>query len=148
MWEPRVKLAGTYDEHWQKEQFPLLPKDFDVRYFQAAHPDLICRPHLQGNELVRIVGATPEGMIEFKLPSIAIGVAIHPSRGNPERQLALLDTVILRPDEHKLNLIWRSTILCPRKIFDIERVVAFVLRLKTAINMLQEFARYGLESTA
>ena len=28
-WLPRREWAGTYDEAWQKERFPLLPEDFD-----------------------------------------------------------------------------------------------------------------------
>src|SRR5437762_614166 len=28
-WQPRAGYAGTYDESWQKERAPLLPRDFD-----------------------------------------------------------------------------------------------------------------------
>jgi len=133
-WEQRSKFAGTYDEQWQEEQFPLLPEDFDERAFQAAHPDLIHTPYLQGNERVKITGGTPASILEFKLPDIAIGIAIHPNRGGPKREIANLDTLILRPDEHKLNLVWRTTIECPRKVFDIDRVVAFSLKRETALK--------------
>lgn len=33
-WSPRVELAGTYDEKWEKTRQPLLPEDFDERYYQ------------------------------------------------------------------------------------------------------------------
>ncbi|MBE7446401.1 MAG: DUF2169 domain-containing protein [Planctomycetia bacterium] len=133
-WEQRAQYAGTYDEKWKNEQFPLLPEDFDDRAFQAAHPELICTPYLQGNEPVKISGAVPEGVLTFNLPDIAIGIAVHPNHGSPQRRIANLDTVIIRPDERKLNLVWRTTIECPRKIFDIERVVAFSLRRETALK--------------
>lgn len=133
-WEQRAQYTGTYDEKWKNEQFPLLPEDFDDRAFQAAHPELICNPYLQGNEPVKITGVVPEGVLSFNLPDIAIGIAVHPHNDSPQRRIANLDTIIIRPDERKLNLVWRTTIECPRKIFDIERVVAFSLRRETALK--------------
>ena len=32
-WQPRAAFAGTYDEQWMKERMPLLPTDFDRRFF-------------------------------------------------------------------------------------------------------------------
>jgi hypothetical protein len=145
-WEPRLSLAGTYDERWQKDQFPLLPEDFDDRFFQAAPPELVCRPHLQGDELVRVVGAVPEGVLETRLPGLAVGVAVHPLHDEDEVRVAQLDTVILRPDESRLNLIWRSAIRCPRKIFDIEEVIAFTVKLETARQYLQDIEDDGSET--
>jgi hypothetical protein len=135
-WEPRRSHAGTYDERWRREQAPLPPEDFDNHHFQAAHPDLVAVPRLRGDERVRVNGATPDGLLEFSLPGITIGVAVHPRRGSPERRVAHLDTVLLRPDERKLNMVWRSAIRCPRKVFDIERVVAFAVALKTALSIV------------
>lgn len=33
-WSPRVQFAGTYDVCWETERLPLLPKDFQERFFQ------------------------------------------------------------------------------------------------------------------
>lgn len=38
-WVPRVRYAGTYDQHWIENTAPLWPDDFDERYFQSAPPD-------------------------------------------------------------------------------------------------------------
>lgn len=135
-WEQRAKYAGTYDDKWRKEQYPLLPQDFDDRAFQGAHPDLIRTPYLDGNEPVKITGVTTEGVLAFNLPGIAIGIAIHSQNGSAQRRIANLDTVIIRPDERKLCLTWRTTIECPRKIFDIKRIVTFSLRRETALKYL------------
>lgn len=40
-WQPRARYAGTYDEAWTKTRKPLLPKDFDRRFFNAAAPGLV-----------------------------------------------------------------------------------------------------------
>ncbi len=35
-WEPRYKLAGTYDQNWIDNVFPFLPSDFEDAYFQSG----------------------------------------------------------------------------------------------------------------
>ena len=52
-WLPRRAFAGTYDEAWQQNRAPYLPEDFDPRFFNAAHPDLIFDRHLVGGEIGR-----------------------------------------------------------------------------------------------
>ncbi len=69
-WQPRMKLAGTYDKAWQQGRAPLLPTDFDRRFFNAASPGLIAPEYLQGNERVVIENAAPEGRMVFPLPGV------------------------------------------------------------------------------
>lgn len=38
-WMPRRSLAGTYDDAWLKNQWPLPPMDFDYGYWNAAPAD-------------------------------------------------------------------------------------------------------------
>jgi hypothetical protein len=38
-WLPRRTLAGTYDDDWLKNQWPLPPKDFDDAYWNCAPAD-------------------------------------------------------------------------------------------------------------
>jgi hypothetical protein len=108
-WQPRARLAGTYDERWQRERCPLLPPDFDRRYFNAASPGLIAPRYLRGDEPVRLTGMTPDGVLAFLLPGVAppsIGVKLHATR---EQALKLeLDTVIIEPDERRVMLLWRG----------------------------------------
>src|SRR6185312_7848826 len=40
-WQPRLALAGTFDVAWDRTRKPLLPKDFDRRFFNAASPGLV-----------------------------------------------------------------------------------------------------------
>jgi hypothetical protein len=138
-WEPRASYVGTYDDDWRTNQCPLLPLDFDVRHFNTVQPELTSRSYLRGDELVRIVGAVPEGVLQFQLPALAIGVSVEFRRGNPRPGVAQLDTVVLRPDDSKANLVWRMSVRCPRKIFDVELVTAFTVQLKTALQFVPEF---------
>jgi hypothetical protein len=40
-WRPRVQWAGTYDQKWLDTKHPLLPDDFDERYFQCAPEEML-----------------------------------------------------------------------------------------------------------
>jgi hypothetical protein len=108
-WQPRARLAGTYDERWQRDRSPLLPADFDRRYFNAASPGLIAPGYLRGDEPVRVTGMTPDGVLGFALPGVAppsIAVKLRAAR---EQAVKLeLDTVIIEPDERRVMLLWRG----------------------------------------
>jgi hypothetical protein len=107
-WQPRRRLAGTYDSRWERDRSPLLPLDFDERYHNGAHPKLITRGFLAGNEVVSVRGATPRGRLEFALPGIRIGVR-SVTREIVRTDLDVrLDTVVLEPDEGRVSLVWRA----------------------------------------
>ena len=108
-WQPRAALAGTYDEKWMKERMPLLPTDFDRRFFNAASPGLIAPGYLKGNEPVLIENASPGGRLAFQLPGV-FAPKIHVElRGGVHHDLTTnLDTVIINTDENLLFLIWRT----------------------------------------
>jgi hypothetical protein len=86
-WQPRLALAGTYDEAWTKKRAPLLPKDFDRRFFNAATPGLVTADYLAGNEKVLVLGATAEGRWEFRLPGIEAPRCLVATKTDPDREL-------------------------------------------------------------
>ena len=111
-WQPRAKLAGTYDDAWQQQRAPLLAKDFDRRFFNAASPELMTREYLLGNEEVSLENATPQGHLSFKLPGVRPPLMRVQLRGRPDEVLpAHLDSVIVNADEQLLFLLWRSHVI-------------------------------------
>ena len=108
-WEPRARHAGTYDEKWQKERAPLLPRDFDRRFLNAAPPGLIAPGYLRGDEMVAITGTHPRGPVSFRLPAVAPPAADVSCSGREDKRVPLvLDTMIVDMDEAKLLLLWRG----------------------------------------
>lgn len=107
-WRFRQKHSGTYDEHWLNERHPLLPADFDPRFWQCAHPDLIATPHLLGDEdyqLENLHASLPQAT--GQLPSLTLGV--HCMRNDRDDWYVLkLDGVHFdwRSDE-RVMLTWR-----------------------------------------
>lgn len=126
---PRDVYAGTMDQRWLDERFPLRPLDFDARFFHCAVPELASAEPFVGGEAVSIAGMHPAGEVAFRLPRRAFFVgaevdgmmAEHPPR---------LDTVVVHPNDGYADLTWRSVIPTPRPerrlralfVYDKERV--------------------------
>ena len=104
-WQPRSALAGTYDQHWAAQQSPLLPMDFKMEFFNAAHPDLIIKGGLEGGEPVQLVNVCPDGVHTFNLPKYDINVIF---RMGDQRQLCKpkIWTVAFEPDDHRFYMVW------------------------------------------
>jgi len=124
-WEPRLQLAGTYDEAWLANTFPFLPSDFDPRYFQAAPTDqqLPVAAFEAGPVEVMLANLTPEGLTRFTIPHLVAPVAVFPKRGAQEELTAVLDTVLIEPDEERFSLTWRVARPLRKDMFEIAEVL-------------------------
>jgi hypothetical protein len=121
-WQPRASYAGTYDAKWMDECLPFFPKDFDDRYFQAA-PDDQQVPYPRGGEAVTLLNLSPRGTLRFRLPSMRVPIAFIPHQGRATQQEAVLDTVLLEPDENRILLTWRLAWPLRRNAFELKQVV-------------------------
>jgi hypothetical protein len=108
-WEPRRRLAGTYDARWERERMPILPLDFDPRYHNAAHPDLVMPGHLQGREPVEVINASPNGVLRFELPNICPRIECYTVGHERIDVEARFDTLIVEPDVERIQLVWRGS---------------------------------------
>lgn len=120
-WHPRAGFAGTYDEAWQKNRAPYLPKDFDKRFLNMAHPDLVCPGFLQGGEPVQITGMHPKGVLQFDVPQVRLAANITMA-GNIEQPEFDLETLMLEPNQMKLGMVWRAALPCDKKVLKISEV--------------------------
>ncbi|RKH30264.1 DUF2169 domain-containing protein [Corallococcus sicarius] len=107
-WQPRAAFAGTYDEAWDRQRKPLLPRNFDRRFFNAASPGLVAPGFLRGGEEVVLVHASPLGPLSFRLPHVTPRATVKLAGNELARPEFHLDTVILDTDEHRLFLLWRG----------------------------------------
>lgn len=105
--QPRAAHAGTYDDTWLSQRWPLLPLDFDVRHFQVAPLDQQVS-RLVGGEAVSIINMTEDGHWGFELPIPDLPLRLWPPEGG-ETQLRV-DTLIIEPDHYRFTLIARAKI--------------------------------------
>jgi hypothetical protein len=108
-WAPRLNYAGTYDDAWMQNRMPLLPIDFDRRFYNAAPADQIVPGYLRGDEHVVVLNASPEGRLSFKLPGTPPPQCLVEMQDETLCTLeSRLDTVIIDTDEAVVVLIWRA----------------------------------------
>jgi hypothetical protein len=112
-WESRTEYAGTYDEAWLENQHPLPPRDFDLRYRQAAHPELVMEGHLKGGcrfELLHLLEG--EAVHAFTLPELTLLSRLRTHTGEFYAKMNL-DTLVVdiggeAKEEHRVYVSWRA----------------------------------------
>lgn len=129
-WQPRLPLAGTYDQAWLDERHPCLPFDFDFRYWNGAPEDQQIYPHLDGDENVTLYnmcppktpGASRDGngntRLAFCLPGHVPFVLVRFTNGQFGELAARLDTLLIEavPESPhaaftvQVVCIWRATL--------------------------------------
>jgi len=110
-WSPRRELAGTYDDRWMKDRFPLWAEDFDPRYHSCAPADQQSDDFLRGGESVRLSNLTPSGYLTFRLPRVYPFFETRFGRERIEHR-ARLATVIIEPDVPRVMMVWQTSLLC------------------------------------
>ena len=105
--QSRVKLAGTYDEKWLNDRFPILPEDFDSRFFNAAPEDQQLDDYRPGEE-VRLHYLTEKGKERFFLPPWEVEV-VRQRRASfkTDRYTIKPDTIFIEPAERRFSLVGR-----------------------------------------
>jgi hypothetical protein len=120
-WAPRIKYAGTYDEKWEQERMPLLPRDFQERFYQSAPEDQQTPSPLRGGESVELTNLTPSGFLRFQLPRIKL-VFYTNIAGKVYTHRASLHTVALEPDQARVLLTWHTSVPCHNRSLKIGRI--------------------------
>ena len=130
-WQPRVPLAGTYDDKWMKTRQPLVPEDFDERFFQCAPEDQQAPSFLRGGEPVVLRHLTEGGDLRFHLPKMILGFDTRFYDGSREvHEEHRLHTVIIESDIPRVLLVWHSALPCHFKVQKLQRTI---VTLKTEL---------------
>ncbi len=121
-WMPRAKYGGTYDEKWLNQKSPLLPDDFDDRYFHCAPKDQQVPGYLKGGEIVEIYRMSPFGPLKFMLPSPDLSFKTVLGRKVKEHK-AKLHTVIFEPDIPGFSMVWHTALNCHNQDHKLEKTI-------------------------
>lgn len=129
-WQPRLVWAGTYDDAWRDEVFPLLPADFDERFYQCAPPDQQM-PYPTGGETVTLAHLTrasaqePKrtgGMLRFTLPGRVMPMAMLTRERQTVPMAAAMDTVLIDADAMTFDVVWRARTPLKRSLQEVQLV--------------------------
>lgn len=126
-WQPRSSFAGTYDDVWKTTRAPYLPRDFNKRFLNIAHPDLIYPAFLQGGEPVQISNMHPDGNLQFNLPLINLDttVDIHKRK---EKLKFNMETLVIEPDAMQLAMVWKAALNCDKEVLKIKNITVNLSR--------------------
>jgi len=120
-WMPRRAYAGTYDEAWQRTRAPFLPKDFDPLFFNAAPTGLVAPEYLVGGEQVQLDGCTGGGALRFVLPAPRVELQWD-FDGREIDAEPKLDTVLIEPDQARLQMVWRADLAVDKRLTRLRHV--------------------------
>lgn len=117
-WRLRQQYAGTYDDEW-KARAPLAPLDFDYRFYQTAHPNMILSSYPTGDERITAKGLIQGGgELTFTLPQVQPVALFEWDDGRQTCGRLNLDGLHLdlRGDPPwRVDLTWRGwNAICPR----------------------------------
>jgi hypothetical protein len=109
-WEPRTTFAGTFDEAWKAARMPLMPLDFDARYFNVAHPSLQFEEGLAPRDKIAVLGMTAEGLWQIELPALPVVVRGKRDDGRTIEQRPRVDLVLVEPGDDRIEITARSAL--------------------------------------
>jgi hypothetical protein len=139
-WQPRLALAGTYDDVWQRQRQPLVPADFDAGYFRCAPADQQVNGFLRGGEEVVLQNLTPSGLLRFRLPHVALGFRTKFTR-NFVHHRGELHTIIIEPSDRRLTMVWQSALPCHHTLYTLQETLvtekAHVLQRDRSLHRIE-----------
>ena len=122
-WPSRKQYAGTYDEAWERDVFPLLPADFDERFHQCAPLDQQM-PYPTGGETVvlrNMMGGRP--YVKFTLPKLdAMAMRVLRTDYTAESLDPVVDTLFFEPDAERFSVVWRASTPLRRRLQEIDTI--------------------------
>ncbi|HCE8852857.1 TPA: DUF2169 domain-containing protein [Citrobacter freundii] len=122
-WMSRRRYAGTYDQRWKDEFFPLLPDDFDERYFQCAPEDQQIDYPVGGEEVILRNLMQSRDEVRFKLPRLDnLPVKVLMSDYQVHTLPVVVDTIYFEPDESRFSVVWRASLPVKRRVQGIQTV--------------------------
>ena len=116
-WQPRLGRQGTRDQRWAMFRAPLVPKDFDLRFHNAAPDDQqLEEGYFRGDETL-VLGNLHARYPELRAPlpgsrPRAFFLVRQPG-GEPARFVEVelrLDTVHVDVEREELVLVWRRPV--------------------------------------
>lgn len=108
-WQPRLALAGNYDQTWLETRHPYLPDDFDFGYWNCAPKDQQIPFPSSALEL-ELTNPTPEGTLKVTLPYHQALVLLRMENGLLLPQMMQPDTLLIDTENMTIAVTWRGLV--------------------------------------
>jgi hypothetical protein len=107
----RQCYSGTYDEAWERDRKPGLPKDFDARFFNTAHPNLQWPQAPALGTQIRLVHLAQTPEVTLRMPALELAAQATTADGTLLPAVTLIpDTLTIEPDQQRMSLVQRTAL--------------------------------------
>ncbi|MER2494643.1 DUF2169 domain-containing protein [Vibrio neptunius] len=110
----RVKYAGTFDDAWQEHRRPLLPEDFNPKFYQSAPEDQQCNGFLEGGERLMMSGFSHDDVLAFRIPAEKY-VAVADFGEEKLSAAMAMYTLFVDTEEQRLTISYNASFPCQGK---------------------------------
>ena len=86
---------------------PLLPLDFDARFWNVAHPTLLFAEPLVAGDVIAIMGMTLDPPLRFELADLKVAIRARSDESRAQTVRPVIDTVIVEPTTRRVELTMR-----------------------------------------
>lgn len=107
-WSPRREFAGTFDPSWKSTRMPLMPRDFDPRFHNVAHPSLRFEEGIGTRTPIHVMGMREEGLLSFEVPRLPVIFRARFDRTGHVEHPALVDTIVIEPNRSRFEIVARK----------------------------------------
>jgi hypothetical protein len=97
---------------------------FDARFSDAASPGMVL-PFLHGDETVRLLGMTPSGELDVRLPGRRPRIAVR-AAGKVNEVQPVANRILISTDEMGVYVVWHGAWPCPKRTKDLSGIEVFV----------------------
>ncbi len=112
--ESRMIHAGTFDDDWAEFRRPLLPTNFDKRFYQSAPLDQQCKGYLIGGERLVMSGFCHDDTISFRIPKEKYTAKAKFLDIEQSQDMAIY-TVFVDAEEKTISISYSSNFPCQGK---------------------------------
>jgi len=110
-WEPRVDLAGSYDDEWRSHRWPKLPIDHDYAFWNCAPVDQQIK-YPEGGEVVNLINLHADvPHIRFNLPREHFFCDVYLNEGPVLKKEMSLDTLAIDMQNLKVITVHRVNVI-------------------------------------
>jgi hypothetical protein len=109
--EHRKCHSGTYDNAWQRQRMPNLPKDFDDHFYNVAHPELQLTQSPSPGTEIQLTHLSETPVLRIRMPSLELAAQATTVGGSVLPLMPLKpDTLTIEPDHSRMSLVQRTTL--------------------------------------
>ncbi|WP_337270888.1 DUF2169 family type VI secretion system accessory protein [Oryzifoliimicrobium ureilyticus] len=140
-WITRHQYAGTYDGDYVEKRHPLLPEDFDARFWMCAHPDLACPSFLKGDEAYELTNLDQVNAVaRGRLPDLTFGVRCQIGERDEWTVLRLDGIHFDWRNDNRIVMTWRARFPLPEAVGAELTLTRVSVKSRPADNLVGETA--------